>query len=297
MPFGGETQINTPVTGTGTSNEFDVSQLPEEYRTDPRKLVDDINTLRSQVEESAKYKDWYDTTWSPWYQANHEKFEQYNRALQSGSQPASGWGTPPDPAAASAAAHGVPPAASRWEPQPAPTLDFDDPEVTQKMFSTLWDSTQALRRELGEGTHQELQNLRQELAQRSEDVYRLMTLKEQADGLERAALYSHVGYEQKYDPVKIAQFARQNNIADFRTAADLMYRKDRERELEQRAYDRGRQEAEQAHKNQQVTTEMTSGPTLMFRPRGQSDLRGSKLRDAALAAMREQRAQRRAQAS
>jgi hypothetical protein len=256
--------------------------LPETYEQNPDQFLTDYQALQAAKAEAERLKevgDWYEASYKPWYQTYGGSFTEFQQWMEDRKR---------EPEAR--------------EPEPEPTrrpgssstadgIDFGDPEAVRQVYDHF-------NTKLNETT-QRLGHLDATIQTRSEELQRLLALQEQAYGLLNEATWDRIepGWRPPVDIPKVVSYAQQNNIPDLRRAYKDYSQTDREKALEQQAYERGRkaaqEEAERAAASRTVTTEMTGGtPVRHGMPTGVQRGYGNVGREEIIARMQSRFAQR-----
>jgi hypothetical protein len=230
--------------------------IPDTYETNPEQFASDYAALQAARAEAERLKevgDWYETNYKPWFNTYGQDFAEFEK-----------WKTTKDTPA---------------EPEPAPTvhrgqggaIDWEDPtQAVRQVYETVTQDLAAMRNEVG--------LVKATVDTRSEELQRLLALQEQAYGLLNEEMWREVGtlknqpdWRPSLDIPKLVTYAQQHNIPDLRRAYTDYNRTDREKAIEQSAYERGRQaaaeEAARAAAARTTTTETTGGVPFR-RPRG-----------------------------
>jgi hypothetical protein len=224
--------------------------IPDSYDTNPEQFATDYAALQAARAEAERLKqvgEWYETNYKPWFNAYGDDFAEFEK-----------WKTTKD------------------TPEPAPTptptqtfhdrdgtIDWNDPhQAVRQVYDTMQDQLAATRNDVA--------LVKATLDTRSEELQRLLALQEQAYGLINEETWREVGvlknqpdWRPALDIPKLVSYAQQHNIPDLRRAYTDYNRTDREKAIEQSAYERGRQaaaeEAARAAAARTTTTEVTGG--------------------------------------
>jgi hypothetical protein len=220
--------------------------LPDTYETNPEQFATDYAALKAaqqQAEQLQQLDTWYQNDYQPWFQAYGGDFAEFQRWKQSG-------GKPP------AAAEPEPPATTTRSGSPD-ALDYDSPDALKSVVSHFASELDQMRH----GFEDRFKLTDATIQQRTDEMQRLLALQEEAYGLLNEATWDKVepGWRPPVDISKLVSYAQQQNIPSLRRAYQSYSQSDREKEIERRAYERGKEEATRAAASQQVTTEMSSG--------------------------------------
>ena len=259
-----------------------LQELPEQYR-DPAKLKETLARVQDLERDATQYKDFYENQYMPWVKEHGTTFQEYTKEADAYRQ----WKASqhePGPLSSSAP--------QRREPEPDP-LNFDDPDALEKTYHRLENDIGQLR-----STYEtEIATLKTALDSERTNVYQLIALQEQAYGLLNTELYDHLDWKPTTNIRDVTVYARDHGLADLTEAAQQLYRSNREKALEQSAYERAKKDVEQQYKNEMITTEMGSGTPLpelrRNRPEGLGRGYGNTNVEAMSRAIAERRAARR----
>ena len=256
--------------------------LPEAYR-DPEKLKAFFARVPDLEREATQYKDFYEKQYMPWVKDHGTSFQQYQQDVDDYRQWKEGKSVHPTTDLST----------THREPADTTPLNFDDPDALEKAYHRLENDIGSLR-----STYEtEISTLKTALESERTNVYQLVALQEQAYGLLNSELYDHLGWKPTTNIRDVASYAKDHGLADLTEAAQQLYRTNREKALEQAAYERARRDLEQQHRNEMVTTEMGSGTPLpelrRARPEGLTRGYGNANAEAMQRAIAERRAARR----
>lgn len=268
--------------------------LPEAYR-DPEKLKALAERAPDLEREATQYKDFYEKQYMPWVTEHGTTFKQYQqdaddyRRWKEGGQ-----GTRPTE---------LPPARSAPLADTTP-INFDDPDALEHAYHRLENDIGDLRSTYAA----EISTLKTALESERTNVYQLIALQEQAYGLLNNDTWTEIGrlkgeetWRPQTDIRAVASYAKDHGLADLAEAHQQLYRTNREKALEQAAYERAKRDVEAQYKNERVTTEMGSGTPLpelrRSRPDGLTRGYGNNNLEAIQRTIAERRAARRMAAS
>src|ERR1041384_148138 len=219
--------------------------LPDTYEDNPDQFLTDYQALQDARAEADKLRQvgtWYEESYKPWFNTYGQDFTEFQKWKQQGQQT-------PDPEP------------TRTEPAARSTdtfsIDYDSPDALKDAVTYLSQQLDTTRREFDN----RFGLVDSTIQQRSEELQRLLALQEQAYGLLNEATWDRIepGWRPPVDIPKLVNYAQQENIPDLRRAWQSYSQTDREKELERRAYERGREEAAREAASRTVTTEMTGG--------------------------------------
>lgn len=213
--------------------------LPDTYETNPDQFVSDWEAsqrARQDVDRLQEVNRWYEESYKPWWQTYGGDFTEFQQWKQRG-------GDQPEP-----------------EPEPARAdggIDWHDPEAARRSYETL---DQRLN-EYQQKVDANFGLVANTIQARVDEMQRLLALQEQAYGILNEHTWNRIepGWRPNVDIPQVVRHAQQYNIPDLRRAYDHYSQGDREKELERRAYERGKEEGQRAAAAQAVTTEMGSG--------------------------------------
>ena len=241
-------QVPTGVTSAPQTPQVPdyLTAIPEQYRSDPRKLVSEWETYKREIDQLRPVADWY-KRYEPWFQEhrNHrfvspEEYELLDTARRQGRQP-----TQPVP----------------QTPQ-QPTVDWDDPNAARQTYETLQQRF-ATREQDIDGLKQQLAATQTEFQSARQTIMDLMNYQQQLYDLERQDLHEYLGtkmqYQPRVNPQAVVNYALEHQLKDLRQAAEHLYGAERQRQRDEQLMERARQDALAEFQNRQRTTEMTSG--------------------------------------
>lgn len=214
--------------------------LPDTYETNPDQFVTDwqaAQQARQDVDRLQDVNKWYEESYKPWWQAYGGDFAEFQQWKQ---RPPSD----PEPVQPPPGAH-------------APEIDFADVEAPRRVY----DHFEQRLSELKDQVENRFGLVDATIQTRTDEMQRLLALQEQAYGILNEATWNRIepGWRPPVDIPRVVQHAQQYNIPDLRRAYDHYTQADREKDLERRAYERGKEEGTRAAAAQAVTTEMSGG--------------------------------------
>lgn len=213
--------------------------LPDTYETNPDQFVSDweaAQQARQDVDRFQEVNRWYEESYKPWWQTYGGDFTEFQQWKQRGAEPA------PEPES---------PGTDR------PAIDWADEQAPRRVYETLESRVSELQQKLD--AQAGLFNAT--IQSKTEEMQRLLALQEQAYGILNEATWNEIkpGWRPNVDIPQIVRHAQQHNIPDLRRAYEHYSQADREKDLERRAYERGKEEGARAAAAQAVTTEMGNG--------------------------------------
>jgi hypothetical protein len=216
--------------------------LPDTYETDPDKFVSDweaAQQARQDVDRLQEVNRWYEESYKPWWQTYGGDFTEFQQWKQGGGRPAE---PEPEPARAEAG------------------IDWGDMDAPRKSYETLESRLNGLEQKFDATTNV----IATTIQSKTEEMQRLLALQEQAYGILNEATWNRIepGWRPNVDIPQVVRHAQQYNIPDLRRAYDHYTQADREKDLERRAYERGKEEGQRAAAAASVTTEMGNGTPL-----------------------------------
>jgi hypothetical protein len=211
--------------------------LPDTYETNPDQFVSDWEAsqhARQEVDRLQEVNRWYEESYKPWWQTYGNDFTEFQQWKQRPATPE------PEPQGSSAA-----------------PIDWNDVDAPRRVYETLNDRLTDMQQKVDNNfglVHNTIQS-------RTDEMQRLLALQEQAYGILNEATWNRIqpGWRPDVDIPQVVRHAQQYNIPDLRRAYDHYSQPEREKSLEQRAYERGKEEGARAAAAQAVTTEMGNG--------------------------------------
>ena len=257
-----------------------LQELPEQYR-DPAKIKETLARVQDLERDATQYKSFYNDQYMPWVKEHGTTFQEYTKEADAYRE----WKANRRDGLRDAPT----PTIIRREPESDP-LNFDDPDALEKAYHRLENDIGQLR-----STYKtDIGTLKNALESERTNVYQLIALQEQAYGLLNSELYDHLEWKPTTNIRDVASYAKDHGLADLTEAAQQLYRSNREKSLEQAAYDRAKRDLEQQHRNEMVTTEMSSGTPLPEIRRGRPEGLGRGYGNTNVEAMSRAIAERRA---
>jgi hypothetical protein len=216
--------------------------LPETYETNPDQFVSDweaAQAARRDVDRLQEVNRWYEESYKPWWQTYGGDFTEFQQWKQRGGETDS-------------------PAAEVATPaREAGGVDWNDLDAPRRGYETLESRLNGLEQKMDSG----FTLVGTTIQSRTEEMQRLLALQEQAYGILNEATWNRIepGWRPPVDIPQVVRHAQQYNIPDLRRAYDHYTQSDREKDLERRAFERGKEEGQRAAAAQAVTTEMGGG--------------------------------------
>ena len=224
--------------GRGDTGSPDwASYLPEEYRENPQGYFDAQRAREQELEQLRTYSREADA----WIQ----RYEPVVR------DPGRRQATPQrqDVGQISQRQTSPPP------PNPLEGLDYEDPRSLELGLQRIYDHVN--ERDQQRQAREEM--LAQQIDQRSNDFYNLMTFQQRIAALRNQDLYRHTGYQPTWQEQELVQYMQDHQLQDPDVAYQQMTASSREQSAEQRGYDRARQELTRQQVQGRTTTEQTRG--------------------------------------
>lgn len=214
--------------------------LPDTYEADPDRFASDWQAAQQAREENGRLQEvnrWYEESYKPWWQTYGGDFTEFQQWKQRPQEPES---------------HGAESIVT-----PSAGIDWNDVDAPRRIYETLDTRLNEMQQQM-----QAQYNLIGTTIQtKADEMQRLLALQEQAYGILNEATWDRIqpGWRPNVDIPQVVRHAQQYNIPDLRRAYDHYTQADREKDLERRAYERGKEEGARAAAAQAVTTEMGGG--------------------------------------
>jgi hypothetical protein len=247
--------------------------LPETYETNPDQFASDWDAAQRARQDAGHLQEvnrWYEESYKPWWQAYGGDFAAFQE-----------WKQRP-------AEHEEPPSQGYAVPT---GIDWSDEQAPRRGYETLEYRMNDLQQRLdAQGSLQAAA-----LESKADEMRRLLALQEQAYGIINEATWNEIkpGWRPDVDIPQIVRHAQQYNIPDLRRAYEHYSQADREKDLERRAYERGKEEGVRAAAAERVTTEMGNGTPYHHGNREEGRRRGYGIDYEGIMAGAQQRAARR----